>query len=981
MAKMSILSSICLALLIAGSSNLYAHNGQDVLGKLGIDKGICVVCDDADGELAIRLVHSSNLLVYVHVLSEAQRRVTCKAVDDAGLYGTRIYVGFSMNGQIQLAESIADGFVAPGGPLGISQTEILRVLRPGAKALLGTKVLTKPAPDGMDDWSHPYHGPDNNPQSQDQIARAPFLTQFIGIPRYSAIPQTTVASAGRLFMAFGHVAWKERAESWLDTLIAVNGYNGTILWKRKLHSGIMIDRNTMIATPEVLYLADHEACQRIDALTGRLIDRITVPTDLTGGTFWKWMALEKGVLYALIGAQETPDPVKRWKNTGGGWPWGKISDGFNVRDPKSWEPHTWKRLEKFSEQDYQWGFAKTLVAIDVHTKQVLWQHHEQRPIDSRALCMRNGRLYFSRFSSYIGCLDTDTGQEIWRKTAQENAELFQAIGPYCPFEFARTGWRSTIYARCSDEALYFSGPQVFDVTAIAGQDGRHLWTYQAQRNPHVLLRDDGLYMTGASGLPGDTHRLEPLTGEILQSYNISRVSCTRSTGSIDSIYFRGGGDGTHQLDPTSGNRQWISPMRPSCFVGTLAANGHLFWMPSTCDCNLQMFGLICCAPAGDFQFNQAAEQSQRLEAGNAGYKQVAPFRQSANDWPTYRADNARTATTQAALPRTSRLLWTFTPKAGCATTAPVTVGGSVFFSGSDGIVRALDMATGDPRWTAYTGGAVRYPPTVSDGRAFVGSGDGYVYAFEATTGRRLWRFRAAPRERQIPVYGALQSTWPVASGVLVAHDVAYFAAGMNNYDGTYVYALDAASGSIKWQNNKVGGTGGTVGVQGDLLLYNDRLYLAGGNAASPAAFDITNGHCLDRGPRNRSGRELQLTPAQDKDGKPVKRRVEAVGQPFYSIPEKPVFRRTWSAGKGMELVWPDPIVVTANANLLIRQTPDGWCLLAQAHGGNTLWEQPLPAEPIRWAVAVDAHARIVVVLRNGQVLCLGHAHAPEKLAG
>jgi len=231
------------------------------------------------------------------------------------------------------------------------------------------------------------------------------------------------------------------------------------------------------------------------------------------------------------------------------------------------------------------------------------------------------------------------------------------------------------------------------------------------------------------------------------------------------------------------------------------------------------------------------------------------------------------------------------------------------------------------------------------------------------------------------VYGALQSTWPVASGVLVAHDVAYFAAGMNNYDGTYVYALDAASGSIKWQNNKVGGTGGTVGVQGDLLLYNDRLYLAGGNAASPAAFDITNGHCLDRGPRNRSGRELQLTPAQDKDGKPVKRRVEAVGQPFYSIPEKPVFRRTWSAGKGMELVWPDPIVVTANANLLIRQTPDGWCLLAQAHGGNTLWEQPLPAEPIRWAVAVDAHARIVVVLRNGQVLCLGHAHAPEKLAG
>ena len=158
-------------------------------------------------------------------------------------------------------------------------------MRPGAKALLGKEVVTKPIPAGIDDWSHHYHGPDNNPQSNDQVARAPFLTQFIGIPRYSAIPQTTVASAGRIFMAFGHVAWKERAEPWLDTLIAVNGYNGTILWKRKLPTGIMIDRNTMIATPEVLYLSDHQACQRIDAATGQFIDRITVPADITGGTF------------------------------------------------------------------------------------------------------------------------------------------------------------------------------------------------------------------------------------------------------------------------------------------------------------------------------------------------------------------------------------------------------------------------------------------------------------------------------------------------------------------------------------------------------------------------------------------------------------------------------------------------------------------------------------------------------------------------
>lgn len=205
----SIVSSLFLAIVVTGSSNLYA-NSQAVLDKLGINRGICIVCDDSHCELAIRLVNSSDLLVYVHVLTEAQRQTACQVADAAGLYGTRIYVGYARNGEIQLADNIADGVVAKGDPASISRTEALRVMRPGAKALLGKEVLTKPIPDGIDDWSHHYHGPDNNPQSNDQIAQAPFLTQFIGVPRYSAIPQTTVVSAGRIFMSFGHVACGNR---------------------------------------------------------------------------------------------------------------------------------------------------------------------------------------------------------------------------------------------------------------------------------------------------------------------------------------------------------------------------------------------------------------------------------------------------------------------------------------------------------------------------------------------------------------------------------------------------------------------------------------------------------------------------------------------------------------------------------------------------------------------------------------------------
>ncbi|GAH67229.1 unnamed protein product [marine sediment metagenome] len=45
---------------------------------------------------------------------------------------------------------------------------------------------------------------------------------------------------------------------------------------------------------------------------------------------------------------------------------------------------------------------------------------------------------------------------------------------------------------------------------------------------------------------------------------------------------------------------------------------------------------------------------------------------------------------------------------------------------------------------------------------------------------------------------------PVASGVVIEDGVAYFAAGIVNYDGIHVYALDAATGTIKWQNNTSG---------------------------------------------------------------------------------------------------------------------------------------------------------------------------------
>jgi hypothetical protein len=85
---------------------------------------------------------------------------------------------------------------------------------------------------------------------------------------------------------------------------------------------------------------------------------------------------------------------------------------------------------------------------------------------------------------------------------------------------------------------------------------------------------------------------------------------------------------------------------------------------------------------------------------------------------------------------------------------------------------------------------------------------------------------------------------------LVHDGIAYFAAGIIDYDGTYVYALNAKTGEIVWQNNSSGHLNEQlrkgVSVQGNLTIHGNELLMAGGNQVSPARFDLDSGSCLTK---------------------------------------------------------------------------------------------------------------------------------------
>lgn len=949
-------------LLLAGQ----ADDPADVLKRIAVQRGIvAIVGNDA---LPLELAKKSDLVVYAQLKDAANVADLRSSAEASGLLAKRFYADHGSPARIHLADNLADAVIATAET---PRAEVVRVLRPGGIALHAGEKVGKPFPEGADEWTHPYHGPDNNPQSKDQLARGPFMTQFMATPWYGAMPQLSVMAGGRIFKVWGNRTSAQPQWGVMDTLLCTNAWNGTELWRRKLSAGFMIQRNTLIATADLLYLGDDVSCKRIDAATGEVRDEIVVPDGLSDGPVWKWMALEKGILYALVGEKEKPvEPVKTGAFRGAGWPW-------------------WKT------PDYAFGFGRTVLAMDVATKTIVWSHRDQDPIDSRAMGMAGGRIFIYSHKKFLGALDAATGKVQW-KSSDEAA--LAAIGEHDAAQHWMKGYSASSYAKATDQAIYFAGPQRTKIAALSAADGKLLWQ-MAGGNSQLVLRDGVVYALGegTTNSAMSSYKLHPTTGEILAKFP-SRDRCTRATGSAQFIFTRGGkGGSTAAFDVTSSEPRMglVSPMRPACHDGVVVANGLFYWGPWMCRCDGTQIGVISLGSGGTFDYAAEARESDRLE-GSGGA--AAPLGAAAEDWPTFRKDNARSTRIAAAVPAALTLKWESVPKSSAVATAPVAAGGLVFVAGSDGVVRALDGATGAERWKAYTGGNVTYPPSIADGRAFVGSGDGWVYCFEAATGKLLWRFRAAPVERKVPLFGALSSTWPVGSGVLVHDGVAYAAAGNANLDGTHVYALDAATGRIRWQNHTSGhleGEKSGAGVQGHLLLHDGAIWMAGGNLVPLARYDLKDGtfsraggsrgkdlFVLD-GRVQQSGVGLYWRPEDSHyiafAGFPLEKGFVAVTEQQVGVAEsrdpKGRTKFAWSAKPTLEtnavLLFKDAILVAgvdrAGTGADVKTT--GALAALSLADGKIAWKTALPGAPSGWGLARDKDGRILVTLQDGRTLC------------
>jgi outer membrane protein assembly factor BamB len=164
----------------------------------------------------------------------------------------------------------------------------------------------------------------------------------------------------------------------------------------------------------------------------------------------------------------------------------------------------------------------------------------------------------------------------------------------------------------------------------------------------------------------------------------------------------------------------------------------------------------------------------------AGGESPAQPTASRDDWPLFRGDPRSTGIARGQLPDQLTLLWKFTVEKGAFEGTPVIVDGVVYIGDLDGKVYAIDLKSGQSKWTHETNSGFLASPAVSNGRLYIGDYDGMFYCLDCSDGKKLWEY---------------ESQAEIDSGANFFGENVLF----GSQDAT-LYCLNAGSGAVVWKH-------------------------------------------------------------------------------------------------------------------------------------------------------------------------------------
>lgn len=855
-----------------------------VLKDSGVSGGLALAVETWDKALCEELVTKHPFLLHV-LLSDGEKVEEARTVlTEMGLYG-RVTVE-QWNGEHLPVVPRSAKLILSSVPLG--GAEIKRVLAPLGAAIVEGETTRAPWPDSIDEWTHFLHGPDNNAVGRDREAGPPRHVRWMAGPSYLrhhgmlASMSALVSARGRLFYIYDRGPTFSHRLPPVWQLEARDAFSGVNLWTRSIdswayhrapfrHGPTELPRRLTVSGDNLFVTLGYEKpVSVLDAATGKTI------RDLSGTEDTLEILCAGDFLYLVKGKTESWDEARKRKV-------------------------------------FPSSYGKSIVAVNWKTGKVAWRKDDESTalLMPTTLAVSETRVFYQNTREII-CLDAATGKEKWR-----TERLFGG--------YRRGGWGAPTLVVAGDVVLcaernpgndakqdkprmeFISDsnrPSQGDVIAYSVEDGKELWRCVSKENynsPIDVLVVHGKVWTGDVPIfnnPGFTEARDLLTGAVSMKRGPDQKEievgmyhhrCYRVKATEKYLFLSRAG--TELLDVNSGKIEAHHWVRGSCQYGILPCNGLLYATPHACACYVEakLTGFAGLAPAGDYRDNAAKSDATFLLKGQAyGALQGAIVRPTGGDWPTYRADPARSGRASCKLPGKPVESWRVAIP-GSKRLSSITSADNMLL-GADvdaNAVFCLDAETGAMKWRRVVGGPVDSPPTImgagNESLCLFGCRDGNIYCLRASDGELVWRYRSAPRDRLMVSRQKLESVWPVHGSVLADGDKVYSVAGRSSFldGGLRFTALDAVSGKVLSDRTVYSGEPGTGKQPREAIA---GFYMTG------ALPDI-----LASDGKSIFMRHLRM----DLKGKPLKERVPHIFSPAGFLDDQWWNRTYWLVGRKM----------------------------------------------------------------------------------
>ncbi|MDF1861218.1 MAG: PQQ-binding-like beta-propeller repeat protein [Verrucomicrobiales bacterium] len=546
-------------------ASVFVRAAKEIVEKSKIDSGYALDIGCGEGHLAIELAKRTDLFIYgVDADPGKIERARGNAIA-AGVYGSRVMFLQSDPLDTKLPEYFANLVVSSASIAKATVPELViqeahRSTRPwGGTLATGSpgaiKVQRRGGLKGAGQWTHQYADASNSVNSGDELIQGP-----LGMLWFSDLEQAMTQRHGRAPAPLFNkgVLYSEG----LNSLIAVDAYNGTLLWEHEL-PGILtaFDGDHLMGTSgtgsnycvsdDAVFVRREGHCLRIDAKSGEILASFQAPRPKAGGdAVWGYLAHEDGLLFGTL---SDPEHVPTYRYRPGG------------------------------DMNQQLTESKTFFTLDAKSGELIWRYDAEHSIRHNAISIGNravvlidrAQAAFDRRkeakadeaqhpTGKLIALDAATGKELW----QNDKEIYGTVLAISKEHHAlMMSYQPTAFRLASEIGGRLS---VFDLS-----DGKLKWEVEEKYASRPMINEDTIYAQGGAW--------DILTGAE-RPFNFKRsYGCGVLAGSRDMMVFRSATLGYFDLTRNESTEDF-GGIRPGCWINAIPAGGLVFVPDASAGC-------------------------------------------------------------------------------------------------------------------------------------------------------------------------------------------------------------------------------------------------------------------------------------------------------------------------------------------------------------------------------------------------------------